>query len=970
MQHFKTLVALLWCVLSSSLLQAQGWSSGSYTAGGDPPAPFSNDGNYVGGLTEFVNGQMYAATNYPGGTVEFWLQKFQFEEGWRGSCSIRNPSDLHTIARSAAQYAPNEVAVLTENVTLTSNTRTWDLAAFKFTLPAAPNCIDELWRINLPTPPNAGVFPKTLLSDGNAFWTLATLQANAASASKDVLLVKVGVNGTVLWTRAYPTPSEDNAVDMVQAPNGQLFILKQVVSTTGQSQAWLIHVDPDGNPLGEYQLSTGNTDIPLDLAYCADGGLLLTGMDANDPNRFYVQKSAANGSLLWRHDNPTTNQRFLPYAVLENTRGEVVMGGTLEYPNGEKDGYLVKCDAMGLPIWDRKIGRVNRPETLTKMVLSPDGGYALGGKYLSQGVNHSYVVKTDSNGIIKPSLIHGNVFRDFDMDCAQSADDQPLANWRVRAVQDSIRTFWADTDSLGNYAIECDTGLYLVELLRPSPYWTVCQNLVPVNVSYLDTAKVDFAVNASITCPYMQVEHATLRVRPCDTTHIALRYCNLGTDVATNASLRVDLDSLFSFVSASVPPTSISGNTLTFDLGNLPALHCGDISIQVSVSCAAVAGQIACSEVHAFPDTLCLPPPGQWSGAFIQVKAGSDGENVDFELKNTGTQTSDLLEYIVIEDAVLLRTGNFQLGPGQAMHIKERCNGRTLRLWANQEPNAPGNSIPTAAVEGCLGNASTPSFGFFNQSPQNDANPAVSNFCLPVVNSFDPNDKQGFPTGFGEQHNIFANTDLEYMIRFQNTGTDTAFRVVLLDTLSTYLDISTLQPSTSSHPYTFNVEDNGVLRFSFRNIKLPHAAVDEPRSNGFVTFRISQKRNNPVGTRIENRAGIYFDYNAPILTNTVFHTIHAPWLRVVSVQGPQPSQPLRIHITPNPFADRAVLTFEGLVAETATLRLYAADGTLVRTLNCQGNQATLERGSLPTGLYFFTLESQGRFSGSGRLIAE
>ncbi|MBL8964476.1 MAG: aldehyde dehydrogenase, partial [Phycisphaerae bacterium] len=49
--------------------------------------------------------------------------------------------------------------------------------------------------------------------------------------------------------------------------------------------------------------------------------------------------------------------------------------------------------------------------------------------------------------------------------------------------------------------------------------------------------------------------------------------------------------------------------------------------------------------------------------------------------------------------------------------------------------------------------------------------------CLPNIGAYDPNDKQAVPVGYGPEHFIRAGDPLHYQIRFQNTGTDTAFTV-------------------------------------------------------------------------------------------------------------------------------------------------------------------------------------------------
>lgn len=143
-----------------------------------------------------------------------------------------------------------------------------------------------------------------------------------------------------------------------------------------------------------------------------------------------------------------------------------------------------------------------------------------------------------------------------------------------------------------------------------------------------------------------------------------------------------------------------------------------------------------------------------------------------------------------------------------------------------------------------------------------------------VINcSYDPNDKQVYPRRseqqlFDDNYTLFDER-LEYTIRFQNTGTDTAFNIVIRDTLSTDLDLTTFRPVSSSHPYEATLHDDGLLEFHFRHIMLPDSNVNEPGSHGYVNFTIEAKQGIPDGTLIENHAGIYFDFNPPIVTNSV-----------------------------------------------------------------------------------------------------
>ena len=116
----------------------------------------------------------------------------------------------------------------------------------------------------------------------------------------------------------------------------------------------------------------------------------------------------------------------------------------------------------------------------------------------------------------------------------------------------------------------------------------------------------------------------------------------------------------------------------------------------------------------------------------------------------------------------------------------------------------------------------------------------------------------------------------------------------ILDTLDGSLDEGTLQLLAFSHTVNAEVAGN-ILRFSFPEIQLPDSGSDEPGSHGFVQYRIRLKDNLALGTVIENTAYIYFDYNAPVMTNTVSNDIALP-------AGTQSSSRLAtgIRVFPNP----------------------------------------------------------------------
>src|SRR5688500_6845530 len=99
-----------------------------------------------------------------------------------------------------------------------------------------------------------------------------------------------------------------------------------------------------------------------------------------------------------------------------------------------------------------------------------------------------------------------------------------------------------------------------------------------------------------------------------------------------------------------------------------------------------------------------------------------------------------------------------------------------------------------------------------------------------------------------------------YRIRFQNTGTDTAFRVVIRDTLHEILDWNSLRMIDASHPYSLLAKNGRILEWKFSNIILPDSNTNEKASHGYILFSIRPKSTLNAGDQISNRASIYFDF--------------------------------------------------------------------------------------------------------------
>ncbi|HRI62535.1 MAG TPA: T9SS type A sorting domain-containing protein, partial [Saprospiraceae bacterium] len=431
--------------------------------------------------------------------------------------------------------------------------------------------------------------------------------------------------------------------------------------------------------------------------------------------------------------------------------------------------------------------------------------------------------------------------------------------------------------------------------------------------------------------------------------------------------IQLILNEYMNYDSASLAPAGISGDTLWFALGDVEPFECHNFFVRVILDCdTALLDRTLCYQAHVFPDTSCLPPVN-WSGAQIWASASCTGDSVRLVLYNIGTASSSTgLEYIIIEDNVILMQAPYSLNPGDSLVLVFGANNATWRIIAEQEPGFLGGFFTTLALEGCgEGNSST---GYINQFPEADEAPWLDRECRTVTGSYDPNDKSAVPEGYTDAHFIAANTDLEYLIRFQNTGSDTAFSVVIRDQISPLLDPASIRPGASSHPYTWSLDGTGMLTFAFPDIFLPDSTTNKEASQGFVKFRIAQKPDLPQGTYFENQAAIYFDFNAFVQTNTVFHSIIPLFDQSSSVMHPPFAEGERLKIWPNPAVEIAYISFKDNVLSPRKLSLFDLSGRLRGVTFSSENTLAIRRGNLAAGIYFIRVETNDGQSQSGIVV--
>ncbi len=566
------------------------------------------------------------------------------------------------------------------------------------------------------------------------------------------------------------------------------------------------------------------------------------------------------------------------------------------------------------------------------------------------------------------AVISGHFFYDVNEDCNNNTED-PLEGFYLRLVGENY-TVYTTTYSSGYFSAFVAPGTYTPEVQLPNDYWIACPNLGEITVEQGDAAELEVPIQAAELCPYLEVDISAGFLRRCVVNDYYVYYRNTGTVDAEDAYVTVELDDFITLESSSIPWSVVDGNTYTFDVGTVPLGESGSFSLQVLVSCEAELGQTHCTEAHIYPDSICGPTDPAWDGASLMVEASCAGDSVHFVITNIGEDMQSGVNYIVIEDDLIMYEGILNpLGSFETQDIPMEANGSTFRIEFHQTEGHPGESRPGFSIEGCGTNGQgTFSTGYVTIYPQDDANTFVSIDCQENIDSYDPNDKQGFPRGVGETHDIEANQDMEYLIRFQNTGTAEAINIIVRDTLSPLLDPGSIQLGASSHSYEFRLTDEGVLNFYFPSIMLPDSNANEPASHGFIKFRISQQPDLPIGSVIENSAAIYFDFNDPVITNTTVHTIGEDRLELLTdVYTPNWNQ-LHWKVSPNPARDWLYFDIEGSEETNGVVAFYSPQGQALLRQTFSSGQFTVDVNNLPAGLCFYRLFIDGEVRGAGRVV--
>ena len=250
-------------------------------------------------------------------------------------------------------------------------------------------------------------------------------------------------------------------------------------------------------------------------------------------------------------------------------------------------------------------------------------------------------------------------------------------------------------------------------------------------------------------------------------------------------------------------------------------------------------------------------------------------------------------------------------------------------LWAS--PLIPAGKIANTYV------AITPTTGDLD---------TANNHCTivdTVKAGCDPNEMSVSPATCIQPDSV---TKLQYTISFVNTGNDTAHNIYVMDTLPNNVDANSLRVLMASATMNIEVFNDGVhniAKFDFPQINLLDSAFNSAACSGAVIYTINTLPGLTAGATVQNHAGIFFDINPVVMTNTVANKVGCTDLGVAAIHNSNTS------IYPNPTHESLTIISSGNISNIIITNIL---GQNVFSSDYSASQVQVNVAALPAGVYF------------------
>lgn len=797
----------------------------------------------------------------------------------------------------------------------------------------------------------------------------------------DVWIAKYNSTGALVWQKKYGASSGGRSIDIIQTSDGGFLAVASVsggggnvTGFKGGSDIWLLKLDGQGNFLWQRCLGGTYYEEASNVVEMIDGGYIVAGStnskdgdivgktDSLNRDIWIVKVNSTGNSIVWQKVFKGLKEEETN-ALIKTKNGDVVITGYTksndnDFPNNGNganelsDIFLIRLSNSGNTIWSKMFNNHNN-DYGKSVVETSDLGFFIGGATGdSLELGRTLFVKVTSSGSLQWMKR---------LDAFTTGDSSYFGINRM--IVDSINSgyFLSGFASSNNYiesaaALKIDTNGNLVwkkVYSRSSPQSEFHGLISETDLSIICVGE-DYgfpkqgllfkigSVNQLKGTIFLDANSNGIKDVGEQNFNNTIVKSQKGSSVITgqpqNGAFRFDIDT--------------GSYTTTVQLFNpyynvLPSSLNTNFTTYFNVDSFGFAIQPIPNKQDLQINLVPLSParPGFKAQYVLNYKNVGTTTIANGSVKLIKDSRTTLTAALPVPSSVVADTLTWNytnLKPLDSLAI-----GIEFQLAAPPTLNINDTLKYTAVILPVAGDL----------TPADD----TSSLRQRVIGSYDPNDKQESFAGKIPLKSVQDGSYINYIIRFQNTGNDTAFFVRLLDTLDTKLDWNSFQMIGSSHAYNLTIKDGNKLNWFFDNIKLPDSTTNLARSIGYVAFRIKPKNTLMANEVISNKASIYFDYNLPIVTNTTNTVVSVETTTAVrEVQNDE----MKMKLGPNPSNGYSVLQISGKLKGKFELRLIDANGRIISqqtiTRNSTGEiiQLPLNLQQLSSGVYMIQLQQK------------
>lgn len=213
------------------------------------------------------------------------------------------------------------------------------------------------------------------------------------------------IKGQINFYKTFSGNGYDKAEGIVQLKDSSYTITGSSSSWSGNSDAFLLHLDSLGNYKWSRNYGGNESDIGRRVLFDSTAGYFIAGYSnsfSGDGNfDAFLINIDINGNELWNKAySKTSSWERINDAILTTDSGIIMVGETVTTDNDNSDVFIIKTTFDGDTLWTKTIGGIGKD--FANSVVKLNNNYLVGGQYFIPDSNlvKGFVMEISDQGTV------------------------------------------------------------------------------------------------------------------------------------------------------------------------------------------------------------------------------------------------------------------------------------------------------------------------------------------------------------------------------------------------------------------------------------------------------------------------------------------------------------------------------------------------------------------------------------------